>query len=416
MRRLPLLALLLTLPVLAVPLPAMAKTCTVDVVPAATLLLPYFEVDLTKPGGRTTLISINNASDRAKLAHVVLWTDLGVPTLAFDVYLTGYDVQTINLRDLFTGGALPATADAPQDRNDTISPKGLLSEDIGIPGCEGLLPPAPLSPDVVSHLTRAHQGLSSPLLGGKCAAQVIGDSIERGYVTVDVARRCSALTPADPGYFGPDGVAGNDNVLWGDFFLIDPAGNVAEGEDLVRIESDPARFAGHQTFYARYVNASGADGREPLPTVWESRFINGGPFTGGTNLIYWRDSRLRNQPFVCGVPPEWYPFPWEFPRTVVFDEQEHPQVPSCQFNCTSFPSPFLAESGRLTVGGVTFPVPYTFGWAYLDMKTNMRSPTIPGATQAWLGAIHTALGTFSVGYEADPRDSGCNPQSVNPFP
>jgi len=416
MKRLPLLTWLLTLPLLAGSMPAVAKTCAVDVVPAATLLLPYFEVDLTKPGGRTTLMAINNASDRATLAHVVLWTDLGVPTLAFDVYLTGYDVQTINLRDLFTGGTPPATADAPRDRNDTISPKGMLSEDVSIPGCDGLLPPAPLSPDVVSHLTRAHQGLASPLLGGKCAAQVIGDSIERGYVTVDVARRCSTLTPQDPGYFGPDGVAGNDNVLWGDFFLIEPDGNVAEGEDLIRLESDPARFAGHPTFYARYVNASGADGREPLPTVWESRFIDGGPFTGGTNLIYWRDSRLRNQPFLCGHPPEWYPFPWEFPRTVIFDEQEQPQVPSCPILCPSLASPFPAESGRIPVGGLAFPVPYTFGWAYLDMKTNPQSPTVPGATQAWLGTIHEALGTFSVGYEADPRDSGCNPQSVNPFP
>src|SRR4051794_17458917 len=208
MRRLPMLAWLLTFPVLAGSLPAVAKTCALDVVPAATLLLPYFEVDLTKPDGRTTLISINNASDRATLAHVVLWTDLGVPTLAFDVYLTGYDVQTINLRDLFTG-SLPATADAPRDPGDKVSPRGILSEDVGIPGCEGLLPPAPVSPALADHLVRAHQGLASPLLGGKCAAQFLGDSIERGYVTVDVARRCSPLTPADPGYFGPDGVAGH---------------------------------------------------------------------------------------------------------------------------------------------------------------------------------------------------------------
>jgi hypothetical protein len=68
------------------------------------------------------------------------------------------------------------------------------------------------------------------------------------------------------------------------------------------------------------------------------------------------------------------------------------------------------------VGGLVFPVPYNFGWTYLDMKTNPKSPSVPGATQAWLGTIHQALGTFSVGYEADPRDSGCNPQTVNPFP
>src|SRR4029079_6179623 len=132
MRRLPGLAWFLMLPILAGPSPAAAKTCAVDVVPAATLLLPYFEVDLKSPAGRTTLMSINNMSDRATLAHVVLWTDLGVPTLAFDVYLTGYDVQTLNLRDLFPG-SLPATADAPRDFGDTVSPKGALSEDTGFP-------------------------------------------------------------------------------------------------------------------------------------------------------------------------------------------------------------------------------------------------------------------------------------------
>jgi hypothetical protein len=266
---------------------------------------------------------------------------------------------------------------------------------------------------MVEHLTRSHQGLSSPLLEGKCAAQALGDQIARGYVTVDVARQCSTLTPADPGYFGLDGVAGNDNVLWGDFFLIDPAGDVAQGENLVRLESDPARFAGRPTFYERYVGASGADGREPLPTVWESRYLDGGAFTGGTDLIYWRDSRVRNQPFSCGHPPSWYPFPWELERTVIFDEEEHPVVPFCPFTCPVVPSPFPAEAGRVAVGSARLPVPFQFGWLYLDMKT---SPVgLPAATQSWLGSIHTAQGAFSVGYEADPRDSGCSPETSSPF-
>src|SRR3954470_13437399 len=169
MRRLPALAWFLILPLLAAPRSAVAKTCTLDVVPAATLLLPYFEVDLKSPAGPTTLMSINNAGDRAALAHVVLWTDLGVPTLAFDLYLTGYDVQTLNLRDVFAG-RLPGTADFTHDPQDTVSPKGSLSQDVGVPGCDGLLPPPPLSAEVVDHLSRAHQGLPSPLLGGRCAA------------------------------------------------------------------------------------------------------------------------------------------------------------------------------------------------------------------------------------------------------
>ena len=40
---------------------ANAEICTIDDVPAATLLLPYFEVDLNSTNGVTTLFSVNNA-------------------------------------------------------------------------------------------------------------------------------------------------------------------------------------------------------------------------------------------------------------------------------------------------------------------------------------------------------------------
>ena len=74
----------------------------------STLLIPYFEVDPASANGKTTLIAVNNGLSTPMLVRLVLWTDWGVPTLAFDVFLTGFDVQTINLRDLFNG-YLPAT-------------------------------------------------------------------------------------------------------------------------------------------------------------------------------------------------------------------------------------------------------------------------------------------------------------------
>src|ERR1700710_2039844 len=88
---------------------ASAVICTIDAVPAATLLLPYFEVDLGDPNGQTTLFSVNNASATAILSHVVVWSDLSVPVLDFNIYLTGYDVQSINMRDILAGN-LPQTA------------------------------------------------------------------------------------------------------------------------------------------------------------------------------------------------------------------------------------------------------------------------------------------------------------------
>src|SRR5215510_11680777 len=80
--------------------PARAVIGTIDDVPAATLLLPYFEVDLDNPSGVTTLFSINNASASATLAHVVIWSTWSIPVIDWDVYLTGFDIQTINMRDI----------------------------------------------------------------------------------------------------------------------------------------------------------------------------------------------------------------------------------------------------------------------------------------------------------------------------
>src|SRR5688500_6677984 len=74
-------------------------SCDISVAPAATLLLPYFEV-AEDPLGETTLFTITNTSQYPAIAHVVLWTDYSYPVIDFNIYLTGFDVQSINLFDL----------------------------------------------------------------------------------------------------------------------------------------------------------------------------------------------------------------------------------------------------------------------------------------------------------------------------
>ena len=86
---------------------AFAELCTIDAVPAATLLVPYFEVNLDDANGVTTLFSINNASAAPTIAHVIFWTDWSFPTVDFDIFLTGYDVVGVNVRDVFNGN-IPA--------------------------------------------------------------------------------------------------------------------------------------------------------------------------------------------------------------------------------------------------------------------------------------------------------------------
>src|SRR5262245_65344507 len=66
--------------------------------PGSTLLLPYFEVDLDNAEGMNTLFSVNNASATSILGHVTVWSDMGIPVFAFDLYFTGYDAITLNMR------------------------------------------------------------------------------------------------------------------------------------------------------------------------------------------------------------------------------------------------------------------------------------------------------------------------------
>ena len=80
------IALTLVMVVLGWPGPARAVIGTVDQVPAATLLVPFFEVDLDDPTGMTTIVSITDTAATAVLTHWTLWTDWGIPDLTFDVY------------------------------------------------------------------------------------------------------------------------------------------------------------------------------------------------------------------------------------------------------------------------------------------------------------------------------------------
>jgi hypothetical protein len=391
--------------------------------PAATLLLPYFEVDLGNPSGLTTLLSVNNSSPQAVLAQVTVWSDLSVPVLNFTLYLTGYDVQAINLRDILVNGFLPRTASAGQDPADTISPHGPLSQDINFASCAGLLPPPNLPASFIQHLQLSLTGKPSPILGNLCAGRDLGDNIARGYVTVDTVNNCTLRLPSDPGYFGAGGTgdASNQNVLWGDYFSIDSANNTAEGNTLVHIVADATDVEtsspGRYTFYGRYVGWSAADNRRPLATNFAARFVNGGIFSGGTSLIVWRDSKLKQTPFTCpataGSRPSWYRLGQEV--ALIFDEQEQVQVPQ---SVPSSPlqsgfAPFPAEAQRVAVGGSDFPVPYSFGWLSLNLNTlvgpaGLVPPVDPEAAQAWVTVKMLSSGRFSVGFDAIQLDNAAH--------
>jgi hypothetical protein len=402
--------------------------------PAATLLLPYFEQDLVHPRGPSTVFSVNNAAPQAVLAHVSIWSDLSVPVLDFNLYLTGYDAQTINLRDLLVNGLLPQTASAGQDPGDTISPKGAFSQDINFASCTGILPPPALPASFVHHLQTSLTGRPSSLLNNLCAGRNLGDNIARGYITIDTVSNCTLRFPGDVGYFGSNGNAGDvtdQNVLWGDYYYINRIKGTAEGNPLVHIVADAAdpdtSTPGRYTFYGRYVGWSAADHRHPLGTTFAVRYATGGSTSSTTSLVVWRDSKVSQSAFACpatpGVRPAWYRLGEE--DIAIFDESEHvavpPRVPGSPAPGPSF-APFPAESQRVAVGGPDLPVPFNAGWLYLDLNSTVTPagnvpPADPAAEQAWVGVkIGIINGTFTVGYDAIQLDnaSHANHTVVNP--
>jgi hypothetical protein len=451
---------------------AFAEICTIDDVPAATLLLPYFEVDLDSQNGVQTLFSINNASAAAAIAHVTLWTDQSIPTLDFDVYLTGYDVQTINLFDIFKFGNLPRTADRGADSGDAVSPSpppgatqaanvnpfvgpftpGTPTEfDFG--GSSGPCVAAYTNPVLdntrITNLQAAHTGHNAPAYGG-CMGANYGDNIARGYVTVDSVTQCNLLFPSSATYFS-GGIADTRNILWGDYFYVNSAQNFAQGETLVHVEScntppaNPAVTApyvgfvgngagfcpftpGEYTFYGRYAAVAGQDQREPLSTTFATRYINGGVFNGGTDLIVWRDSKTiptgANGPHSCATVPSW--FPLNQSDVVAFDEQENPTDLCFTGDVVSPPlggaeTCFPLEAQRVSLSGGNLigsdPTPPTpFGWIYLNLNSTVSGITYPAANPAimqnWVTAVMDADGRFSVGFDAIQLDSACAATNV----
>jgi hypothetical protein len=247
-------------------------------------------------------------------------------------------------------------------------------------------------------------------------------------VTVDTVNNCTLRFPGDPGYFISDITF--QNVLFGDYFYTDEDNNAAQGETLVHIEACPPSFVGIEedcpfipgdyTFYGRYNGFTGIDQREPLAQRFGARFIDGGPFTGGTDFVVWRDAKVNQAAFTCpvvpSVRPSWYPLGQN--AIVIFDEEENPDVPE-SFPVSPQPVdegiiPFPAEAQRTTVNGPDLPTPFAFGWMYLDLGHTIAGDPQPGVAQNWVTGIHTAAGRFSVGYDAVQFDSVCDPALVPP--
>lgn len=374
-----LLLLAASLPVAAQP---PAGDCLIGPQLGATLLFPYFEVETNDPGGMTTLIAVNNGYSDPTLARVVLWSDWGNPVLAFDLYLGRFDIVTINLRDVLNG---------------TIPSTGAGADLSSFPFCE-VLPPSHANPVLGENARLQIAAMLSgrpDIVDGSCWSDNHGDHRARGYITVDAVRECGGVQPVRAlyapddttyPYFGDGfsyGVASSRNTLYGDIVYIDPSENLADGSEAVALWADPSRFTASPvfTFYGRFSSWDGRDRRVPLPSTWDMRFLNGGPFAGGAAAIVYHDPGVSTTGFAaCGNRPISFPLGGNL---AAGDEDGHLQdLPG------SLPMSLVTRKTRVSELGLPFAA------GLLQLSGN--------ASQMWVQPVLSANTRFSLGFNATP--------------
>jgi len=394
-------------------------SCDIGTAPAATLLLPFFEVDFRQPSNNAlnTNFTITNVSQFPQVAHITIWSDRSFPVLDFNIYLTGYDVQGINLYDIIARGQVPPTGagtattaflpfspNGPRSIGRAANPNFIQNAaGTGVDTAAfftacgqlpGQIPGAPAAGSTVatSLLLDIQNALSigsystCPTPAPGTGPGVVGSNrgatgTARGYVTVDVANTCSQTLPTTASYYQNEILF--DNVLIGDYQRINPrsgalagAAGDAGGNPMVHIRAIPEGGLATSTatvnlpftFYDRYTPGLNrkADRRQPLPGTFAARFIQGGTGSMNTALNIWREGVTSGTATeACAVSAN-----ANIPTTelVRFDERENPSAfiaPGCQFSpCPinnpptfGFPETSSTDTGTSAGGAVSGAFP-----------------------------------------------------------
>jgi hypothetical protein len=248
---------------------ASAVTCTSDQHPAATLLVPYFQVSYDDAGGlittgvgaRDTIVTIANASSAPMVAHVSVYDRNSSFLLDFNIALTGFDVQAMRMSDVLAGN-LPSAG-------DTVG-GGVCQHEGGGVYPDGFLRVIPPSPATGLDNSRAISDYPNPAFGPAFSGSLIQslrnnceggtDVLAVGYLTIDMANYCNLSNPSDPAYW-QNNAAGMENNLFGEVIFTSGFGLPTYGMSTVNLEADSAFGLAAQstatpvrTFYARYWN------------------------------------------------------------------------------------------------------------------------------------------------------------------
>ncbi|HKS23089.1 MAG TPA: hypothetical protein VJZ76_09855 [Thermoanaerobaculia bacterium] len=426
-------------------------SCDISLLPAATLLLPYFDVDFRSPAttAHTTLFTVQNSTPQPQIARVTLWTDWAYPMLTFNIFLTGYDVQGINLWDVLSRGViapgLPGQSGGTSNRttvpqnqvsgsqpfqNDQ-NPHFLADAATTCASNPGAIDAALLAELQPAFTTGTISRPDCPIVKNVGSNNHGPDAV--GYATIDVVANCNATSPLSPLYFNSEILF--DNVLLGDYQHLNPnpaTGNYAGGNPLVHIRAVPEGGGAGTvmatelpyTFYDLYTTGAAArtqDRRQPLPSAFLARFIQGGLTSFNTNLQIWREAVAA--PASCPLGYE------SNDRMVIadivrFDEHENATYgPPCNLVCFTPVAPATSSQAttssnfpRLSISGDVA------GWVFLNLNnggseaySSTRNYGFGSTTkgrrqsQAWVVTSMFAEGRFGVEMDAPAAGNGCSP-------
>ena len=373
-------------------------SCDIALQPAATLLLPYFEVDFKASGSSATtaLFTIQNVSPSPRIANVTLWTDWGFPAFNFPIQLTGYGVQGINLYDLFTRGAIPQTE------------------------CSAAAVSSSLLTDLQLMFTTG-RGTGA---GAPCTAPVGYPHIFAvGYVTIDLVSACAAKNALASDYFAS---LLYDNVLTGDYQQLETERDrnvYASGGPLVHIRAIPEGGAAGAivatslpyTFYDRFTPSPAmrkSDRRQLLPSLYAPRFINGGTGAFTTRLKVWREGITVGACSGAGIAAA-SNSDMRIADVVRFDEHENATIINPQLGISAAPPPLPgppATSWIFVANTSVFPAFSTSGdvagWLYLNLDNGRMSGR---PSQNWVIVSMFAGPTYATEATAPALGNGCSP-------
>lgn len=398
------LFLVIAIVVMLAPAAQATSHCEITNSPAATLLLPYFEVETTRhvSDAANTIFTVINTSRLPQIARVTIWSDYGYPVLWFNVYMTGYDVQPVSLYDVLALGRLPQTTNnTPAGGRSASSNPVLLADSCSMP--PGVSDPVLAS--VRTMLTTGVRDAGACRVGGSHANAA-------GYVTIDLVRSCSTLSPLDISYYSH--VLAHDNVLTGDYEYVFPdrgRGNYAGGSPLVHIKSTPAGSM-RTTFYDRFTppGARTIDRRQPLPSMFAARFIQGGTTQFETDLVIWREGVAPGSAQCVSANAA-----MPVASVIRFDEEENPTMLASPSSAT------MPAAAAFSSTAALFPPMHgasLTGWMLinLDNRATVISSVNPYSSarpsQNWVVVKMRAEGRYGINSDATQIGNGCGTDAV----